>query len=86
MSDLLDTLLIQLNATGLAKSDPRLYQVLKNLIGGTTQVKNSVAAVSSSGASGVTGSGTAGSISQWSATTALTDVNQAGISAALDLL
>lgn len=43
--------------------------------------------VSATGSGGtITGSGTAGSIAQWSASTVLTDVTQAGISAALDLL
>jgi hypothetical protein len=84
--NLLDTILVQLNTTGLAKKDPRLYQVLKSLIGGTIQVKDSVTVVSSSASSALTGSGTTGLISQWATSTSLTDVSAAGISAALDLL
>lgn len=83
MAIITQNLLPILNQTGLQKDNNRLYQVLQGLI---TNL-HSVEVASGSTPSGVvTGHGTAGSLAEWLTSTSLTDVDQSGISSALDLL
>ena len=86
----LTTLRVILNSTNLQQKDNRLYQFLNSLLDGTMQVSNTANAAAAASTTvitgGVTGSGTPGSVTQWSTSTSLTNVNAAGISAALDLL
>ena len=87
MAIITQNLLPILNQTGLQKDNNRLYQVLQGLITNLHSTEKTIVDVSSSIPSGVvTGHGTAGSIAEWLTSTSLTDVDQSGISSALDLL
>lgn len=86
-NQILDKLLTKLNITGLQKKDQPLYDVLKDLIGGTKQIDTNLTVLNNTvTATGITGSGTIGSVAQFTNVTAIGDVTAAGISAALDLL
>lgn len=86
-----DQLLVVLNTTNLQKTDNRLYQVIKDLIGNllkNEQNTTAIAAVVSPSGTFVTSTigGTADNLAMFTAPHNIENVTAAGISAALDLL